>query len=287
LESGKYRDALAFVVEQFDNAANWITTAGTIQKLQELSTSEYMKKVASAAQRVLLHGILAPMQRMENAIHLTEKKMEVGKQKDASAHLRDARSEIPEAKRCVQTFLRMSLGGDAGDVTGLLTRPEEWTDAERVVAAVCENFSHQAQRKGVEFVIRTASIPKLPMREDDFELILANLVHNAVKYGYPNTKIKIQYEVKAPDVCIDVVSYGIPIAQNERERIFDLGYRTLLASRIEYAAAGIGLFAARQAALRWGGRLFVSGSDFEDKSQHGDRYRNTFRFVMKIQEKKP
>jgi signal transduction histidine kinase len=142
---------------------------------------------------------------------------------------------------------------------------------------------------GKTLVVRAEAPLTFPMFKKDFDEILSNLVHNAIKYSSEPSKIKITFTHGTRSSRLDVTSYGIMIPPQDFERIFDRGYRTDLAVAITFNALGIGLYQSRRLAENAAAKLFVSASEnltgIADTSPmriHGKDYpvfRNTFRLL--------
>ena len=90
--------------------------------------------------------------------------------------------------------------------------------------------------------------------------IVANLLENAFRYSPPQSSIGI--EVTEDGICI--WDEGIPINEEEREKIFEKGFRGESGSKI--SGSGIGLALARDLARQLGGdlKLFVNPSQFQN-----------------------
>ncbi len=89
--------------------------------------------------------------------------------------------------------------------------------------------------------------------------IVANLLENAFRYSPPKSSIGI--EVNEDGICI--WDEGIPINKNEREKIFEKGFRGESSSKM--SGSGIGLALARDLARQVGGdlKLIVDPSEFK------------------------
>ena len=89
--------------------------------------------------------------------------------------------------------------------------------------------------------------------------IVANLLENAFRYSPPKSSIGI--EVAEEGVCI--WDEGIPIQKEEREKIFEKGFRGQSGSKM--SGSGIGLALARDLARQVGGdlKLIIDPSQFK------------------------
>ncbi len=90
--------------------------------------------------------------------------------------------------------------------------------------------------------------------------IVANLLENAFRYSPPQSSIGI--ELTENGICI--WDEGIPINEEEREKIFEKGFRGTSGSKI--SGSGIGLALARDLAWQVGGdlKLVVNPSQFKE-----------------------
>ena len=90
--------------------------------------------------------------------------------------------------------------------------------------------------------------------------IVANLLENAFRYSPPKSSIGI--DVAEEGICI--WDEGMPINEQEREKIFEKGFRGESGSKI--SGSGIGLALARDLARQVGGdlRLVVNPSQFNN-----------------------
>ncbi|WP_045016109.1 ATP-binding protein [Agrobacterium arsenijevicii] len=86
----------------------------------------------------------------------------------------------------------------------------------------------------------------------DFEIILENLVENAVRYTPPGGTVDVAVEVAGQEARIEVRDTGPGIAQEEMPRVFERFFR---ARPQDSEGSGLGLAIAKAAAERQGARL--------------------------------
>ena len=96
---------------------------------------------------------------------------------------------------------------------------------------------------------------------------LMNIVHNAVRYAPPQTRISIRIAHRDGDVCIEVADQGPGIAPEYQQMIFERFYRVDKSRSRAEGGHGLGLAIAKWSVERQGGRIeleseFGKGSVF-------------------------
>ncbi|MFN2470456.1 MAG: sensor histidine kinase [Gaiellaceae bacterium] len=85
--------------------------------------------------------------------------------------------------------------------------------------------------------------------------ILGNLLDNALKYSPSRGTVTITASAGDEGVRIDVCDEGAGVPESERELVFEKFYRLDPQMRSGVGGTGLGLYIARELALRMGGRL--------------------------------
>ncbi|MCP5003001.1 MAG: HAMP domain-containing histidine kinase [Planctomycetes bacterium] len=120
-------------------------------------------------------------------------------------------------------------------------------------------------------MLGTATLNIVP---DDLELILTNLVDNAIKYTKKDSTIKINSEFEDGVVKIEISDVGIGINKDDISKIFDEFYRAPNAKDIEVNGTGLGLSIVKNLINRYGGEI-----DVRSKSGQGSTF--TIMFPVK------
>ena len=94
------------------------------------------------------------------------------------------------------------------------------------------------QTEDVKFVIIKGGKALVSMNADDLKRVLYNLVDNSFKYTEKG-EIRVSYQVREDHVLVQVADTGVGIKEHEKDRIFDLFYRSEKVRDI--AGLGIGL----------------------------------------------
>jgi light-regulated signal transduction histidine kinase (bacteriophytochrome) len=104
-----------------------------------------------------------------------------------------------------------------------------------------------------------AELPVIQVNPVQFEQLVRNLIHNAVKFRTED-KPCVHISAERKDDCwvFSVADNGIGIDPEQSERIFGIFQR--LHNRDKYSGTGIGLAVAKKVVERHGGRIWVESS---------------------------
>jgi two-component system phosphate regulon sensor histidine kinase PhoR len=91
-----------------------------------------------------------------------------------------------------------------------------------------------------------------------FQLIIENLLENAVKYSKPEAKIFIQIEREDENVKIIIQDQGIGIPEQDLPRIFERFFRSQNAENHSHDGVGIGMAMVKSALDRLDGKIEIS-----------------------------
>jgi two-component system phosphate regulon sensor histidine kinase PhoR len=119
------------------------------------------------------------------------------------------------------------------------------------VNAAANHHRDALDAAGIRLENHVAEDARVAMEARDLELILDNLVGNAVRYNKPGGKIKIWTEIEEDGLKLSVKDTGIGIAPEMLPRIFERFYRAD-ASRARKDGTGLGLAIVKHAAARYG-----------------------------------
>lgn len=127
-----------------------------------------------------------------------------------------------------------------------------------VVLTPVERLQSLAAREQIELIVDLP--PRLPRVYADAERVhqvMANLVHNALKFSPKGSKINVSAggDSSGQEVTISVSDTGIGIPEEDRERIFERFYKTDRARAS--GGTGLGLAIAKHIVQAHGGRIWV------------------------------
>ncbi len=199
--------------------------------------------------------------------------------------------ELRSPLSAVQSLLRSIEGGYAGEISqkarDLIVRSEKRTgflltlvndlldlvtgkvglprvddsvpvDINEAVKEVTQFFQEKAKEKDIKVTTKTTEKDHyINMVRDDLDIILTNLIDNAVKYTKAGGTINVSYILKNKEISVVILDTGIGIHKEDLDKIFNEFYRSKNAKEIEGDGTGLGLAIARNLIQKYGGNIGV------------------------------
>jgi two-component system OmpR family sensor kinase len=163
---------------------------------------------------------------------------------------------IDRATRLVEQLLILARQeATAAEGMAAKTRPVDLADLARRTAA---DLAGVAAAKGVDLGLQQADPASVDGQPDALQILLRNLVDNAVKYTPGGGTVDISVLSGAGTVAVQVEDSGPGIPPDERERVFDRFYRV---AGSEAAGSGLGLAIIKAIAERHGAVLTLDSSE--------------------------
>lgn len=114
-------------------------------------------------------------------------------------------------------------------------------------------------------------LPKIYFDRERIQIVLQNLIENAVHYTPAQGRVTITIREESKDLVVEVSDTGIGILEKDRAQLFTKFYRSAEAIKMNPNGSGLGLFIVRNIVLRHGGTIAVTS-----KVGKG----STFRFTL-------
>jgi PAS domain S-box-containing protein len=135
---------------------------------------------------------------------------------------------------------------------GTVDPPSSPTRGEEVLKNIFLRFSSEFSSAGA--IIDASALPDIRIPKTLYQLILDNLVGNAIRYS-GKKRVEVRGEKIDGAVRLSVRDYGPGVPDNEKERIFNLFYRGTTGQKI--SGTGIGLATVQKIARLYNGRARV------------------------------
>ncbi|WP_105214638.1 sensor histidine kinase [Pseudoalteromonas sp. T1lg22] len=177
---------------------------------------------------------------------------------------------INEQQQDVLQLISQSTDRLHGMITNLLnynaikarTLSNKGCQLDTLKAQVQEHFAERLRLGRQTLVWRCpAELKELPLDGELLQMILVQLVSNAIKFSPNGAQIEIKIERYKQELEIAVVDQGPGIKESERERLFDAFYQGQAAKRNAVAGSGLGLSIVKECVNQLNGEVQIhSGS---------------------------
>jgi signal transduction histidine kinase len=131
-------------------------------------------------------------------------------------------------------------------------------DLPQEVQKVAKRFAAQAESHSLE-VDFPPDFPPVSADPEKIEMILTNLVDNAMKFSPQGGTITIKGESSENEVLISVADEGIGVPLRDRDGIFDRFYRVEDDSTKSTRGTGLGLYICKTLIEAHRGQIWIEG----------------------------
>ncbi len=143
--------------------------------------------------------------------------------------------------------------------SGLLRLSTQQVDLTHLISVAVSTV--RATAKGREIILE---LPKRQVKVEgdrvQLELVLDNLLGNAIKYSPIGRPIRVRLDVRASSVEVRVADQGIGIAAHHLPKVFDKFYRVEGGYSKRTPGSGLGLFICRNIIEAHGGRIWAEST---------------------------
>ncbi|HEX5149129.1 MAG TPA: ATP-binding protein [Candidatus Limnocylindrales bacterium] len=241
------------------------TTAGgppeaTIVVMRDVTESRRREAIRETFIGVLSHELRTPVTTIFGGAKLLARERSSLDEETRRGIFRDIHEEAERLQRLVEDVVALNrFGEDVGDIG------REPVLIQRLLPRVVE--SEDGRWPGVSFELEIASgLPTVSADPTYVEQVVRNLLSNAAKYGGLDSAVVIRAERGEGEVMVRVLDDGPGFPIEERDRLFELFYRSTRTAT-KAGGAGIGLFVCARLVAAMGGRIWATpradgGSEF-------------------------
>ena len=132
-------------------------------------------------------------------------------------------------------------------------------DISGLIKNSLEQFYHLAEMKNLSITIanETEQTPTIPLDPNKVELILNNLIANAIEFNIPNGSITIERSISDQTLHISISDTGVGIPSEKHLSIFDRFCQLDSGSKKEHRGHGLGLSIVKALTELMGGTIQI------------------------------
>ncbi|MBD3300454.1 MAG: PAS domain S-box protein [Candidatus Moranbacteria bacterium] len=151
---------------------------------------------------------------------------------------------------------------------GTLAVDPEPVDLKEIILDVIKQLEIKIKEKKHKVTTKfDDKIDKIKLDKQLIQIVLMNLVSNAIKYTPEKGRIRIATEAKADEVLIKVKDNGYGIPKNQKQKIFHKLFRANNVKKKETDGTGLGLYIVKSIVEESGGKIW-----FESKVNQGTTF---------------
>ena len=250
--SGEPPKTLSLHVWQADDGGEWIA-------LTDVSELNRLRRIRTEFVGNLSHELRTPLSTVRL---LTESLALEAERTDLPPRVRDQISKID-----VETGHLVQMVNELLDLAkieqGDTPMRHDDVDLVRVAEEAIARLRTYADRQDVglrveaELGLETTVVGD----EDRLGQLLANLIHNAIKFSPAGSEVVVRVRGDKENVLIEVEDHGPGIPQSERNRIFERFYKVDRARSRGRGGTGLGLAIARHIVDRHRGHIWVQSEE--------------------------
>ncbi|MFP5342125.1 MAG: ATP-binding protein [Candidatus Limnocylindria bacterium] len=224
--------------------------AGPIDLAARYADEDRARTLRDAFVGIVSHELRTPITTIYGMSRLLRQRLDTIDPSDLARSISDIEAEADRLRRLTEDLLVLTRA--EGGTLRLATEP-------LIVRHLLRRVVNAERTRWPEhrFVLEASGGLPLVQGEDLYlEQVLRNLLGNAAKYSPPATTITVSAAAEDDGVAVRVIDEGPGLGAEPPERLFELFYRTLDATR-HAPGAGIGLFVSRELVVAMGGRIWA------------------------------
>jgi PAS domain S-box-containing protein len=222
----------------------------TIVVMRDVTDGRHREAIRETFIGVLSHELRTPVTTIFGGAKLLSRENSTLDEETRRGIFRDIHEEAERLQRLVEDVVALNRFGEAVGEVG-------WEPVllQRLLPRVIQ--SEDGRWPGVEFTLSVESgLPTVSADPTYVEQVVRNMLSNAAKYGGLDSTVEVQAVRGDGEVMVRVLDNGPGFPMEERERLFELFYRSARTAGVA-GGAGIGLFVCARLVAAMGGRTWA------------------------------
>lgn len=240
------------IVNRADHKIRWIKVVGKVLNTETEKGNTFCGTVSDITEwkkierkkgdfiNLASHELKSPLTSIKAFTQLLQRKLKDCEDSNISHLIRRSESQVRRMENLVDGFLNFSKLDN-----GLLTLNKIPFDFKNFVAEmIADHYTLNVNNHGFELI--TDSETFLPADKNKIQLVITNLIENAIKYAPSGTPIQVRISSDHNEVKFEIIDQGPGIAEQDALKIFDRFYRVQNADTKQIAGFGIGLYVCKE-----------------------------------------
>ncbi|WP_285010074.1 hybrid sensor histidine kinase/response regulator [Pedobacter faecalis] len=232
-----------------------------IQKalLEEIEFRKRAERKKDEFISIASHELKTPLTSVKGYVQLLARSVEKGDIDKVKNHLAKAEVQLEKLNELIADLL---------DISKIESGKLKFTKKHFVMDELLDNVIEIIHQSNPGFnIVRKGKAPGLIYADEmRIEQVIVNFLTNAIKYSPGTDEIHVYLNVKDDKVYLGVRDFGIGIAREQQQHVFDKFYR-VEETAIHFQGLGIGLYISAEIIRRHGGEVGVKstlgeGSEF-------------------------
>ncbi|MFN3301576.1 MAG: sensor histidine kinase [Patescibacteria group bacterium] len=128
---------------------------------------------------------------------------------------------------------------------------------KELILKIISRFSPSIEKRNLKVEIKEEGEGWAIVSDRDLlDLIFDNLISNAIRYSFPGGKIFVYLKKIDNKIRVSIQDFGIGIPEKEQSKVFQKFFRAKNALRTETSGSGLGLYLAKKAVEKIGGKIW-------------------------------
>ncbi len=199
---------------------------------------------------IIAHDIRSPFNSLESTLQLLH---------DGFLSQEETQAIVPELLRKVHqtsALLHNILHWAKSQMGGIVAKPER-IDLQRIANDLVAAFQSAAQEKNIRLENRIGRPHQVKADKGMTELILRNLISNAIKFTPIGGKVTVEAMTETNKVVVSVKDTGMGMTAEQQARLFDMKTHFSTSGTANEVGTGLGLLLCKEFVDRNEGRIWV------------------------------
>jgi signal transduction histidine kinase len=223
-----------------------------LHERQARALAEEKRKIRFQFLSVLAHELKAPLGSVESYLKIMRQHLKGEEVVSYDDVLDRSLLRLEGMRKMIEDLLDLTR-----IESGERQREIEPVDIKELVEGCVETFSGAAAARGIRFEMDVSADLVVPGDHSELEIVLNNLVSNAVKYNRDNGMVRVTATKGADGAVLRVADTGIGLSDEEQQRLFGEFVRIRNEKTRLIPGSGLGLSTVRKIISLYGGRIDV------------------------------